>query len=148
MTQWASATPFPVNEWTGRAVVFTLPPTSMNTGSPVGAEYPEHAWRGSGNSPPLYAVRGSLAPLPGKYTGYAPPLKELPRRVSSVAPSCQGLVVVSLYEPNPVIDSRGSIIAIAWNGAAIHQSMTCGSVVLVLELTWMLPLRAAVSPAV
>ncbi len=36
---------------------------------------------------------------------------------------------------------------IAWNGAFIHQSMAWSSVVLVVELTSMLLLRAAVSPA-
>ena len=56
-------------------------------------------------------------------------------------------MVESLYEPNPVVVSRGSIIAIAWNGAAIHQSIASASVVAVVELTWMLLLRAAVSPA-
>ena len=37
MMQCASGTPLPVNEWTGLAVVATLPPTSIKTGSPVGA---------------------------------------------------------------------------------------------------------------
>src|SRR2546427_4578806 len=36
ITQWARAVPLPVNEWTGPAVVATLPPTWMKTGKPVG----------------------------------------------------------------------------------------------------------------
>ena len=37
MMQCASAVPLPVNEWMGPAEVATFPPTSMKTGSPVGA---------------------------------------------------------------------------------------------------------------
>ena len=36
---------------------------------------------------------------------------------------------------------------IAWIGACIHQSIACASVWLVVELTFRLLLRAAVSPA-
>src|SRR6266851_7323952 len=147
MTQCSSGTPLPVKEWTELADVATLPPTCTKTGRPVGAAYPEHAWRGSGNSPPLYVVKGSVVPLPGKNTGYVPPVNELPRSVSRVPPSCHP-DFTSRYEPKPVCVSRGSIMPMAWKGAAIHQSMICWSEVLVVELTWMLPFRAAASPSV
>ena len=48
---------------------------------------------------------------------------ELPWPVFTAAPIRQGLVALSRYEPKPVTESRGSIMAIAWKGAAIHQSM-------------------------
>ena len=36
----------------------------------------------------------------------------------------------------------------SWNGAAIHQSIAVSSAIDVVELTWMLPFLAAVSPAI
>ncbi len=91
-------------------------------------------------------MRGSVEPLPGKYTGNVPPLKLFPRSTSSAKAACHP-DFTSRYEPNPVDVRRGSIMPIAWKGAPIHQSIAPESVALVVELTWMLPLRAAVSPA-
>ena len=63
--------------------------------------------------------------MPGKNVGtvYMPRACELPWPVFTAAPIRQGLVALSRYEPKPVTESRGSIMAIAWKGAAIHQSM-------------------------
>ena len=74
-------------------------------------------------------------------------MNEFPRSTSTANPACQPDGTGSRYTPNPVDVSRGSIRPIAWNGAPIHQSMACQSWKLVLELTSMLPLRAAWSPA-
>src|SRR5438270_13576916 len=88
MTQCASAAPFPVNVC-APIVVDTLPPTWTKTGRPVGTAYPGQACRGSGDSLPLYWVRGTSAPSPGKKTGYVPPVTVLPRRTSRLNPACQ-----------------------------------------------------------
>src|SRR5437899_983941 len=65
--------------------------------------------------------------------------------VSRVQPACQP-VLTSRYAPKPVCVSLGSIMPMAWNGAAIHQSIAVSSVVAVVELTWILPFCAAASP--
>src|ERR1700687_1307831 len=92
-TQFSNRVPgalLPTMVWTGPAVVATLPPTWMKTGNPVGSVYPAHGpWSGSGDSPPPYVVSGSVLPFPGKYTGYAPPVRGLPWRTSREAPICQ-----------------------------------------------------------
>ena len=70
----------------------------------------------------------------------------MPWPTLTAAPICHVYAVLR-YEPKPVVVSRGSIIAIAWNGAPIHQSMDWTSVVAVVELTKMLLFCPAMSPA-
>src|SRR5713226_7233105 len=93
ITQCWTGTPLAVNVL-GPAVVLMKPPSSMKTGSPVGALYPGHAERGSGNSLPLYVRSGTVLPFPGHMTGVVnmPEAKLLPRMTSSAAAASQPLL--------------------------------------------------------